>query len=82
VHSAWTTFMQKWIDYPTASIQGERDKDAAPDGIPAQDLAISLNLMNERTLPQCPLIRRTGMRTYVRVRWAAAKRVRCHDPAR
>jgi AcrR family transcriptional regulator len=50
VHSAWTTFMQKWIDYTTASIQGERDKGAAPDGIPAQDLAISLNLMNERTM--------------------------------
>jgi TetR/AcrR family transcriptional regulator, ethionamide resistance regulator len=42
--------MQKWIDYTTASIQGERDKGAAPEGIPAQDLAISLNLMNERTM--------------------------------
>jgi len=50
VHTAWTTFMQKWIDYTTTSIQAERDKGAAPDTIPAQDLAISLNLMNERTM--------------------------------
>ncbi|MCU1697138.1 MAG: hypothetical protein JWR34_3201 [Mycobacterium sp.] len=37
MHTAWTTFMQKWIDYTTTSILAERDKGAAPDAIPAQD---------------------------------------------
>ena len=46
----WSTFMQKWIDYTTASIQTERDRGAAPETIPANDLAVSLNLMNERTM--------------------------------
>ena len=50
LQKAWSTFMEKWIDYTTASIQTERDRGAAPVTIPARDLAISLNLMNERTM--------------------------------
>lgn len=50
LQSMWSTFMEKWIDYTTASIQTERDRGAAPVTIPARDLAISLNLMNERTM--------------------------------
>lgn len=46
----WSRFMQKWIDYTAASIQAERDRGAAPTTIPAEDLATSLNLMNERTM--------------------------------
>ncbi|WP_375373734.1 hypothetical protein [Mycobacterium sp. AZCC_0083] len=42
--------MQKWIECTTTSILAARDKGAAPDAIPAQDLAISPNLMNERTM--------------------------------
>jgi AcrR family transcriptional regulator len=50
VQAMWSRFMQKWIDYTTLSIQAERDSGAAPETIPARDLAISLNLMNERTM--------------------------------
>lgn len=46
----WSAFMQKWIDQTTALILAERDRGAAPDTIPARDLATSLNLMNERTM--------------------------------
>jgi AcrR family transcriptional regulator len=48
--SMWSSFMQKWIDYTADSIQAERDRGAAPETIPARDLAIALNLMNERTM--------------------------------
>jgi AcrR family transcriptional regulator len=50
MHSLWSQFMQKWIDYTAESIQAERDRGAAPETIPARDLAIALNLMNERTM--------------------------------
>lgn len=50
MHSMWSQFMQKWIDYTADSIQAERDRGAAPVTIPARDLAIALNLMNERTM--------------------------------
>jgi len=42
--------MQKWIDYTADSIQAERDRGAATETVPARDLAIALNLMNERTM--------------------------------
>jgi TetR/AcrR family transcriptional regulator, ethionamide resistance regulator len=50
VRTLWSRFMQKWIDHTTSSIQAERDRGAAPETIPAADLATSLNLMNERTM--------------------------------
>ncbi|MCV7301706.1 TetR/AcrR family transcriptional regulator [Mycobacterium barrassiae] len=50
IQSMWSQFMQKWIDYVTDSIQAERDRGAAPETVPARDLAIALNLMNERTM--------------------------------
>jgi AcrR family transcriptional regulator len=50
MQSMWSRFMQKWIDYTAMSIQAERDSGAAPETIPAEDLAISLNLMNERMM--------------------------------
>lgn len=50
IQSMWSQFMKKWIDYTADSIQAERDRDAAPDTVPARDLAIALNLMNERTM--------------------------------
>lgn len=50
VRALWSRFMQKWIDHTTASIASERARGAAPDTIPAHDLATSLNLMNERTM--------------------------------
>jgi len=50
MQSLWSQFMQKWIDYVADSIQAERDRGAAPETVPARDLAIALNLMNERTM--------------------------------
>ena len=46
----WAGFMQKWINQTAALIDAERDRGAAPDTIPALDLATSLNLMNERMI--------------------------------
>jgi hypothetical protein len=46
----WVGFMQKWINQTAALIEAERDRGAAPDTIPALDLATSLNLMNERMI--------------------------------
>jgi AcrR family transcriptional regulator len=50
MRAMWSRFMQKWIDCTTASIEAERSRGAAPVTIPAEDLSISLNLMNERTM--------------------------------
>lgn len=44
----WSTFMTKWIDYTAGLITAERARGAAPETIPAHDLATALNLMNER----------------------------------
>ncbi|OCB09622.1 TetR family transcriptional regulator [Mycolicibacterium porcinum] len=46
----WSGLMQKWISLTAALITAERGRGAAPDTIPALDLATSLNLMNERTI--------------------------------
>lgn len=46
----WSTFMQKWVDRAAAVITAERARGAAPDTVPARDLATALNLMNERTM--------------------------------
>ncbi|KWX21211.1 TetR/AcrR family transcriptional regulator [Mycolicibacterium wolinskyi] len=46
----WSGLMQKWIALTAALITAERERGAAPDTIPALDLATSLNLMNERTM--------------------------------
>jgi AcrR family transcriptional regulator len=50
LRSVWSGFMQKWIDQTAAMITAERERGAAPDTIPAVDLATSLNQMNERTM--------------------------------
>jgi AcrR family transcriptional regulator len=50
VRALWSRFMQKWIDHTRESIEAERARGAAPETIPAADLAVSLNLMNERTM--------------------------------
>ncbi|WP_201274460.1 TetR/AcrR family transcriptional regulator [Mycolicibacterium sp. CH28] len=46
----WAAFMAGWIDYTAALITKERHRGAAPDTIPAHDLATALNLMNERVV--------------------------------
>lgn len=50
VRAIWSAFMQKWINQTSMLIESERARGAAPDTIPALDLATSLNLMNERTM--------------------------------
>ena len=50
LRTVWSGFMQKWIDQTAAMIAAERDRGAAPETIPAADLATSLNQMNERTM--------------------------------
>jgi TetR/AcrR family transcriptional regulator, ethionamide resistance regulator len=50
IRELWSTFMQKWIDRTAAVITAERARGAAPDTVPAQDLAAALSLMNERAM--------------------------------
>ena len=46
----WSAFMTAWVDYTAELITAERARGAAPDTIPAHDLATALNLMNERVV--------------------------------
>lgn len=50
IREVFAKFMQKWIDFTAATIEAERRRGAAPETLPAHDLATALNLMNERTL--------------------------------
>ncbi|MFC7306115.1 TetR/AcrR family transcriptional regulator [Streptomyces monticola] len=50
VQRLWAAVMGTWVDRTATAIQAERDRGAAPDGIPARDLALVLNSMNERVL--------------------------------
>jgi AcrR family transcriptional regulator len=45
---AWTQVMEGWVADVTAVIEAERARGAAPEGLPARDLAIALVQMNER----------------------------------
>jgi AcrR family transcriptional regulator len=46
----WTEVMEGWVEHVTERIEGERACAAAPDGVPARDLATVLVQMNERAL--------------------------------
>ncbi|WP_369830601.1 TetR/AcrR family transcriptional regulator [Mycobacterium sp. ACS1612] len=50
IREMWSRFMQNWVDRTAAVITAERARGAAPETVPAQDLAAALNLMNERTM--------------------------------
>ena len=50
VDEFWAGLMQKWINLTAALITAERSRGAAPETLPARDLATSLNLMNERMI--------------------------------
>jgi TetR/AcrR family transcriptional regulator, ethionamide resistance regulator len=50
LRAVWSGFMQKWIDQTATMITAERARGAAPENIPAADLATALNQMNERTM--------------------------------
>jgi AcrR family transcriptional regulator len=50
VHDLWSASMQTWVGYAEDVILAERARGSAPEGMAARDLAIALNLMNERVL--------------------------------
>lgn len=50
VQQLWSTFMQKWISHTADIIMIERARGAAPETLPAYELATTLNLLNERVL--------------------------------
>lgn len=50
VRALWSKSMQSWADFSSDVIQSEQDRGAAPQGVDARDLAVSLNLMNERVI--------------------------------
>ncbi|GAB2456867.1 TetR/AcrR family transcriptional regulator [Jatrophihabitans fulvus] len=50
LRAQWATTMERWIDQCADVIRAERRRGAAPSGPPARELAIALNLMNERVL--------------------------------
>ncbi|MEV4483022.1 TetR/AcrR family transcriptional regulator [Micromonospora coxensis] len=48
VRRLWATVLERWVQAVEAAIEAERRRGAAPPGLPARDLAIALNSMNER----------------------------------
>jgi len=50
VRALWSKSMQSWVDFSSDVIRSEQARGAAPGGIDAHDLAVSLNLMNERVI--------------------------------
>ena len=50
VRELWARVMEAFVGETTAAIEAERRRGAAPPGVPARELAIALNWMNERVL--------------------------------
>lgn len=50
IREVWSRVMARIVDETAAVITAERARGAAPDGVPARDLAVALNWMNERVL--------------------------------
>ncbi len=50
VRALWARVMESWTLLVVAAIECERERGAAPPGLPARDLAVVLNSMNERVL--------------------------------
>jgi AcrR family transcriptional regulator len=50
VRELWAQVLEGWVQRCTTAIESERDRAAAPAGMPARDLAVTLNSMNERVL--------------------------------
>jgi AcrR family transcriptional regulator len=46
----WSRFMEKWVGHITAVIDAERARGAAPVTLPAHDLSVALNLLNEKVM--------------------------------
>lgn len=50
VRTLWNEVRERWVGAAVAAIEAERARGAAPDGLPARDLAIALLNMNEGVL--------------------------------
>jgi AcrR family transcriptional regulator len=50
VRHLWATVFEGWVQRSAAAVDAERARGAAPPGVPARDLAVALNSMNERVL--------------------------------
>jgi AcrR family transcriptional regulator len=50
VRELWASVFEGWVLRSATAIEAERARGAAPPGIPARDLAVALNSMNERVL--------------------------------
>jgi AcrR family transcriptional regulator len=50
VRELWARVMEGFVDETAMAIEAERARGAAPAGVPARELAIALNSMNERVL--------------------------------
>jgi AcrR family transcriptional regulator len=50
VRDLWARVMEGWVGETEALVAAARPRPAAPGEVPARDLAIALNLMNERVL--------------------------------
>jgi TetR/AcrR family transcriptional regulator, ethionamide resistance regulator len=50
VRQLWASVMEQWVRRTATAIEAERQRGAAPAGVPARDLAVALNSMNERVL--------------------------------
>jgi AcrR family transcriptional regulator len=50
VRSLWARVMENWVRRTEEAIEAERSRGAAPPGLPARELAVALNLMNERVM--------------------------------
>src|ERR1700758_3935751 len=46
----WSGVMESWVADTATAIEAERARGAAPDGVPARELAVALVSMNERVL--------------------------------
>jgi AcrR family transcriptional regulator len=46
----WSGVMESWVADAAMAIEAERARGAAPDGVPARELAVALVSMNERVL--------------------------------
>ncbi len=50
VRELWARGLEGWVQLTVVAIEAERARGAAPDGLPARDLAIALNSLNERLI--------------------------------
>lgn len=50
VRALWGQVLEAWVQRCATAIEAERHRGAAPGGVAARDLAVTLNSMNERVL--------------------------------